>query len=130
MVYRLLFLCEVNASEVTAAFRNDATGSEIVLRGEAKTISAPVVGARTFASLLEPDEAFPEGTASGRYYLARLEVVTHRGQRLDFENPPEDAFRFEEEPENVGLARLAQGIFDPASSFAFPEGHPNRPPER
>ena len=130
LVYRLMFRCEVNVSEVNAAFRNETTGAEIELKGEVKMISAPVVGARTFDAVLQPDEAFPEGTASGRYYLARLEVVTYRGQHLDFENPPEDAFCFEEEPENIGLTKLARGIFDPASSFALPDGHPNKPPKR
>lgn len=130
LVYQLVFFCKVNARTVTAAFRNETTGAEIVLKGEARMIRADVVEARTFAARLEADEGLPEGTASGRYYLARVEVETYRGQLLDFHNPPEEAFRFEEEPDEIILPILARGVLEPASKFLLPDGHPNKPPQR
>lgn len=131
LVYQLVFVCEVNARKVTAAFRNETTGAEIVLMGEAQMTAKPdVVGARTFAALLEADQELSDAAATGRYRLARLEVETYRGQSLDFDNPPEDAFLFEEEPEEIPLPKLARGLVEPASTFVLPPGHPNKFPER
>jgi hypothetical protein len=129
--YQLVFTCEVNARAVTAAFRNETTGAEIVLQGEARMIDKPrVKGTRTFAALLEADEGTSDWAATGRYRLARLEVETYRGKTLDFDNPIEDAFRFEEEPEDLPLPRLARGLVEPVSTFVLPPGHPNALPER
>lgn len=129
--YQLIFTCEVNVRAVTAAFRNETTGAEIVLKGEPQMIDKPkVVGTRTFAASLEADEGTSDWAASGRYRLARLEVETYHGRTLDFDNPPEDAFRFEEEPEDIALPKLARGVTEPASTFVLSPGHPNALPER
>ena len=129
LVYHLVFVCKVNVSTVTAAFRNETTGAEVVLTGEARIIAKPrVVGGRTHAAMLHHDRAMSDDLATGRYRLARLEVNTYGGKPLDFDNPPEDAFHFEEEPEDVDLPRLARGMVEPASTFVLPDGHPNSPP--
>lgn len=67
---------------------------------------------------------------TGRYRLARLTAETYSGKILDFDTPPEDAFRFEQEPEDVDLPCIARGIVKPASCFLLPDGHPNSPPPR
>lgn len=131
LAYQLVFVCPVNIRSVTAAFRNETTGAEIVISGEAQLLDRPRVrGARTQAAVLGFDTESSEEPETGRYRLARLEALTYGGRTLDFDNPPEDAFRFENEPEDATLPRLARGIAAPASSFLLEQGHPNRPVER
>lgn len=131
LAYQLVFICMVNVKTVTAAFRNETTGAEIVLTGEAHMIAEPrVIGARTHAALLQHDQEASDEPATGRYRLARLEARTYGGKPLDFDNPVEDAFRFEEEPEDIDLPKIARGLVESASIFVLPEGHPNKPPIR
>lgn len=130
-VYQIVFVCPVNIETVTAAFRNETTGAEILLTGEAHMIATPRVrGARTHAAVLTFDNDSSDEPETGRYRLARLEARTHRGKKLDFDNPSEDAFRFEDEPADIDLPRLAKGLVNPASTFVLPDGHPNSPPTR
>ncbi len=168
IVYRVEFLCKVNVVFVSAAFRNETTGGEIILEGEADMVAQPRVrGARTFMATLYQqfydqeiveeevveeevvdgevfekevvekeiveeivDQETSDEPEAGRYRLARLTAETFGGKILDFDNPPEDAFLFEEEPEEVDLPTLARGIVKPASGFLLPDGHPNRRPTR
>lgn len=130
LVYQLVFFCAVNVKSVTAAFRNESTGAEIILTGEAHIIPEPRVrGARTHTAHLHHDQEASDEPATGRYRLARLEARTYGGKPLDFNNPVEDAFRFEEEPEDIPLPILARGVVEPASVFVLQKGHPNRPIE-
>lgn len=129
LVYQLVFVCKVNVRTVTATFRNESTGDELTLTGEANLIEKPRVrGARTHAALLQHVPEASDEPATGRYRLARLEARTYGGKPLDFDNPVEDAFRFEDEPEEIDLPRIARGLVEPASVFVLPEGHPNKPP--
>lgn len=131
LVYQLAFFCKLNARTVTAVFRNETTGAEVVLAGEAQMLAKPKYrSARTQAAVLQHDPGASDDLATGRYRLARLEVHTHGGKTLDFDNPPEDAFLFEEEPNDAELPRLARGLIEPASTFVLPEGHPNSLPTR
>jgi len=125
--YQLVFICEVNVESVTAAFRNEVTGEEVVLTGEARMIDQPrVVGARAQAAILDHDKNSSDELATGRYRLARMEAKTYGGKTLDFDNPPEDAFLFEDEPEDIALPKIALGLVEPATTFVLPEGHPNK----
>jgi hypothetical protein len=125
--YQLVFNCRVNVESVTAAFRNEATGEEVVLTGKARMIDKPrVVGARTQVAILDHDQDSSDELATGRYRLARMEAKTYGGKTLDFDNPPEDAFLFEDEPEETELPKIARGLVEPATTFVLPEGHPNK----
>lgn len=129
LAYQIVFLCQVNVETVTAVFRNETTGTELTLTGEARMIEKPRVrGARTHAATLVFDNDASDEPETGRYRLARLEARTYRGKPLDFDNPVEEAFRFEDEPADVELPRLARGVVEPAARFLLPEGHPNLPP--
>ena len=129
--YQLVFVCQVNVSIVSAVFRNESTGGTLVLSGEAHMIAKPRVrGARSHAAVLQLDRAASDEPETGRYRMARLEARTYGGKPLDFDNPPEDAFRFEDEPEDIPLPRLAKGLVEPASTFLLPDGHPNKPPSQ
>jgi hypothetical protein len=127
--YQIAFVCSVNIETVTAVFRNQTTGAEIILTGEAQMIAKPRVrGARTHTALLHVDRDSSDEPETGRYRLARLEARTYRGTRLDFDKPTEDAFSFEDEPAEIDPPRLARGLVEPASRFVLPDGHPNTPP--
>ena len=126
--YQIAFVCSVNIETVTAVFRNQTTGAEIILTGEAQMIAKPRVrGARTHTALLHVDRDSSDEPETGRYRLARLEARTYRGTRLDFDKPTEDAFSFEDEPAEIDPPRLARGLVEPASRFVLPDGHPNTP---
>jgi hypothetical protein len=78
--YQIAFVCSVNIETVTAVFRNQTTGAEIILTGEAQMIAKPRVrGARTHTALLHVDRDSSDEPETGRYRLARLEARTYRG---------------------------------------------------
>jgi hypothetical protein len=130
-----------NVREVTATFRNETTGAEIVLSGEARLVRPGRRGTRRHIASLyydegyldeSPDDVVAETPDLGRYRLARLEATTYEGKTLDFDNPPEDAFRVADEPDESILPRLDR-VEDPFSDevpqatwFEFGEGHPDR----
>jgi hypothetical protein len=129
IAYVVTFVHPVNVDSVTAAFRNEATGKEIVLRGEARMIPLPRHrDRRTFAARLTYSAEGSERAESGDYRLARLEATTWDGKPLDFDNPPARevaSFRFEEEPaDDDRLPRLIDAPF-----FDLEKGHPNTRPD-
>lgn len=127
--YVVVLTYPANIRTVTAAFRNEETGEEILLWGRAHlSARARILGTRTHEARLH---YHGEGTPSlGTYRLARLVAETYSGKPLDFDNPPEDAFRFEDEPDESVLPRIARGpgALPRATWFELPEGHPTRPP--
>ena len=133
LVYAVCFTYPANIRAVTAAFRNETTGEEVSLWGEARLAPGGprLLGTRTHVASLSYRGRETSGPLEpGRYRLARLEAETYRGKRLDFDNPPEDAFRFEDEPDESVVPQIARGpeALDPPTWFFLPEGHPNRPP--
>jgi hypothetical protein len=130
VAYQIAFVCSVNIETVAAVFRNETSGAEITLTGEARMIAKPRVGgARTHIALLHVAHDSSDEPETGRYRLARLEGRTYRGTRLNFDSPTEDGFSFEDEPAEIDPPRLARGMVEPASRFVLPDGHPNTPPD-
>lgn len=134
IVYVMRFNYPANVRNVTATFRNETTGAEIVLIGEASLWHSARRGARTHIARLYVDGDLSEAPDPGRYRLARLEAMTYGGKPLDFDNPPEDAFRIEVEPDETTLPRLDRvrapigNKVTRATWFELPEGHPDQRP--
>ena len=135
IVYVVRFNYPANVRSVTAAFRNDGTGAEIVLRGEARLERTARRGTRKHLARLYYDGDPSEPLTPGTYRFARLEAITNGGKPLDFDNPPEDAFLVEDEPDETTLPRLDRvqgpaGGVTRATWFELPEGHPDKRPTR
>jgi hypothetical protein len=122
--YFLVFTCRANIRTVSATFRNQDTGTELILEGEAQLMEKQTVtGTRKQEAMLYYSADLSEPPDSGRYRLARLVAQTYGGHLLDFDNPPEGiGFYFREESTEV-LPR----IILPESQFRLAEGHPNSP---
>jgi hypothetical protein len=122
--YFVQFTSPTNIREVTATFRNEATGVELALRGVAQLTGEEAIGGtRTQQAHLFYDEGSDAPPEPGRYRLARLEAETYGGKLLDFDNPPdEEAFLFEDEPDDPQLPRILQ-----PTGFIPEEGHPDHP---
>jgi len=129
LVYGVRFNYPANVRTVSATFRNETTGAEVVLLGEASLAPTQRRGTRTQIATLYHVGDPSEELVPGRYRLARLEAITYGGKPLDFDNPPEDGFIFEEEPDETTLPRLDRqqlpgGRVTQATWFEVPEGHP------
>ncbi len=128
--YILVFGCKANVRTVRATFRNQDTGAEVVLAGQAALgedalrIRYPLRDTRVQKAALYFNTDQSEPPVPGRYHLARLEATTYGGHHLDFDNPPEgEGFYFgEESTEN--LPYILERGFQPQ------EGHPNLLPRR
>ena len=120
--YCLVFTCKVKIKSVAATFRNQETGKDILLTGEAQLSDrATVLGTRVQEARLSVDRNMHETMDSGWYRLAWLEAITYGGHSLDFDNPPEDrSFYFREGPTD-DLPKLVRGVLDPPDWFVLPE---------
>jgi hypothetical protein len=122
ITYLVRFGCPSLIESITAVFVNEDTGSEIHMIGwQADNRQERMRGGRiqTVALNLADDSPPPE---PGRYRLANLTAHTYGGKPLDFNNPPEDAFRYGEEPDDLPI------VVD--HMFMLPKGHPNLDPSR
>jgi hypothetical protein len=126
--YCLVFTCKANIRHVSATFRNQETGSEIVLTGEAyPSEQTKIIGTRVHEAQLFNNNDLYESADPGRYRLARLEATTYSGHSLDFDNPSEGiGFNYRDEPTD-DLPKLARGVVDPPDWFVLPKSHPNSP---
>lgn len=116
IMYLVRFTCKANVRTVSAVFVAEESGAEVILEGEVeKKERAPDTRIQT-ALLKQPDEP-TEDLKPGTYHLRRLEVHTHGGQALDFDNPPEEGFHFLEEPGDLPVRVEAV--------WALPKWHPN-----
>ena len=124
IVYLLRFECKANVRSVSAVFVAEESGAEVLLEGEVeKKERAREDGARLQTALLkQPGDPPEEPKKAGTYHLRRLEVHTHAGRTLDFDNPPEGGFRWVEEPAELPVRREA--------AWVLPEWHPDGPPGR
>src|SRR5215210_88497 len=131
IVYVVQFNYPANVQSVAATFRNDTMGEEVVLRGGARLERSARRGTRKHLARLHYDGDPSKSLNPGTYRFARLEAVTYGGKSLDFDNPPEDAFVVQDEPDETTLPRLDR-VQGPASGvtratwFEFPEGHPDK----
>ena len=106
---------------LTVVSEGDLFRAEIILEGEVEKKERARDTRIQTALLKQPDDS-PEDPKPGTYHLRRLEVHTHAGQTLDFDNPPEGGFHFVEEPGDLPIR------VDVA--WALPEWHPNTVPKR
>ena len=135
IVYVVRFNYPANVVSVTAAFRNEDTGSEVVLTGWPEPMRHARRGTRKHLVRMSydherDDNAEPE---PGRYRLVHLEAVTHGGKHLPFDNPTEDAFFFRDEPDEDTLPRQDRqegptGRVTRAAWFDLPDSHPDQLP--
>ena len=116
IMYLIRFKCKANVRMVSAVFVAEESGAEVLLEGEGEKKERAQDTRRQTALLKQPGEP-PEDPKPGTYHLRRLEVHTHGGQALDFDNPPEEGFRFLEEPGDLPIR------VDVA--WALPDWHPN-----
>lgn len=131
--YVVQFNYPANVRSVTAVFRNETTGSEIALKGTPDLMPHVRRGTRRHQVTLyydyeRDDNSEPE---PGRYRLVHLEAITFGERPLAFDNPPEDAFYVQEEPDEATLPRLDRvqmptGEVTRASWFELPDGHPDK----
>ncbi len=132
IVYVVRFNYPANVRGVTAVFRNELTGSEITLSGwpnprrHARRDTRRHVVSMSY-DYERDDNPEPE---PGRYRLVHLEAITHGERSLPFDNPPEDAFFFEDEPDEATLPRLDRvqmptGEVTRATWFELPDSHPD-----
>ena len=134
IVYVVRFNYPANVRNVSATFRNETTGAEIVLTGEASLARSTRRDTRSHVARLRNDDPLSEAPDPGSYQLARLEATTYGGKPLDFDNPPEDAFRVEDEPDETTLPRLNRveppggpaGRSTRATRFKLSKGHPDK----
>ena len=117
--YIVQFTCKANVRMVGAVFVAEESGDEVVLEGEVEK-KEPAPGARLQTALLKQPGEPPEDPKPGTYHLRRLEVHTHAGRTLDFDNPPEGGFRFVEEPTDLPVRTYV--------AWALPEWHPDNTP--
>lgn len=133
IVYVVRFNYPANVRSVTAVFRNEATGSEIALTGWPEPMRHARRGTRRHVVSMSHDherEDNPE-VEPGRYRLVHLEAITHGERPLPFDNPPEDAFFFQDEPDDTLLPRLDRqetpvGEVTRATWFELPNSHPDQ----
>lgn len=116
IMYLIRFKCKANVLTVSAVFVAEESGAEIILEGEVEKKERARDTRIQTALLKQPGEP-PEDPKPGTYHLRRLEVHTHAGQALDFDNPPEEGFRFVEEPGDLPIRVEAM--------WALPEWHPD-----
>jgi hypothetical protein len=116
IMYLIRFKCKANVRMVSAVFVAEESGAEVLLEGEVEKKERAQDTRMQTALLKQPGEP-PEDPKPGTYHLRRLEVHTHGGQALDFDNPPEGGFRFLEEPGDLPIR------VDVA--WALPDWHPN-----
>ena len=121
IMYLVRFKCKANVQTVSAVFVAEESGAEVVLEGEVEK-KERVRDARIQTALLKQPGEPPEDPKPGTYHLRRLEVHTHAGQALDFDNPPEESFHFVPEPGDLPVRVNA--------AWALPEWHPNSNPKR
>lgn len=121
IMYIVQFTCKANVSTVLAVFVAEESGYEVVLEGEVEK-KERARDARLQTALLKQPGDPPEDPKAGTYHLRRLEVHTHAGRTLDFDNPPEGSFRFVEEPADLPVRTYV--------GWALPEWHPNNSPGR
>ena len=121
IMYVVQFTCKANVRTVLAVFVAEESGDEVVLEGEVEKKERARDARLQTALLKQPGEP-PEVPKPGTYHLRRLEVHTHAGRTLDFDNPPEGGFRFAEEPADLPVRTDA--------AWALPEWHPDSPPGR
>ena len=119
--YIVQFTCKANVRTVLAVFVAEESGDEVILEGEVEKRERARDARLQTALLKQPGEP-PEDPKPGTYHLRRLEVHTHAGQILDFDNPPEGSFRFVKDPADLPVRTYV--------GWAVPEWHPNNPPER
>ena len=115
IMYLIRFKCKANVRTVSAVFVAEESGAEVLLEGEVEKKERARDTRMQTALLKQPGEP-PEDPMPGTYPLRRLEVHTHGGQALDFDNPPEEGFRFVEEP---GALPIRVDV-----AWALPEWHP------
>jgi hypothetical protein len=121
IMYLIRFKCKANVQAVSAVFVAEESGAEIILEGEVEKKERARDTRIQTALLKQPDEPL-EDPKPGTYHLRRLEVHTHAGQALDFDNPPEEGFHFVEESADLPVRLDA--------TWALPEWHPNTVPKR
>jgi hypothetical protein len=121
IMYGVQFTCKANVRTVLAVFVAEESGDEVVLEGEVEKKERARDARLQTALLKQPGEP-PEDPKPGTYHLRRLEVHTHAGRTLDFDNPPEGGFRFAEEPADLPVRTHA--------AWALPKWHPNNPTGR
>ncbi len=121
IMYLIQFTCKANVRTVSAVFVAEESGAEVILEGEVEKKERARDTRIQIALLKQPGEP-PEEPKPGTYHLRRLEVHTHAGQVLDFDNPPEEGFHFIEEPGDLPIRAKAM--------WALPEWHPNSPPNK
>jgi hypothetical protein len=121
IMYVVQFTCKANVRTVLAVFVAEESGDEVVLEGEVEKKERARDARLQTALLKQPGEP-PEDPKPGTYHLRRLEVHTHAGRTLDFDNPPEGGFRFAEEPADLPVRTHA--------AWALPKWHPNNPTGR
>lgn len=121
IMYLIRFKCKANVRTVSAIFVAQESGAEVTLEGEVEKKERARDSRIQTALLKQPDDS-PENPKPGTYHLRRLEVHTHAGQTLDFDNPPEGGFHFVEEPGELPIRVEV--------AWALPEWHPNSVPKR
>ncbi len=121
IAYIVQFTCKANVRTVLAVFVAEEFGDEVLLEGEVEKKEWARDARLQTALLKQPGEP-PEDPKPGTYHLRRLEVHTHAGRTLDFNNPPEAGFRLIEEPAELPVRTHV--------AWALPEWHPDNPPGR
>ena len=116
IMYLIRFKCKANVRMVSAVFVAEESGAEVLLEGEVEK-KERARDTRMQTALLKQSGEPPEDPKPVTYHLRRLEVHTHGGQALDFDNPPEGGFRFLEEPGDLPIR------VDVA--WALPDWHPD-----
>lgn len=121
------FVSTQNIRGVTAMFVREGSGEKYALAGEAKLMEkTAVLGWLTHQALLRHDPTESDGLVPGVYRLRFLQADSYGNKRLDFDNPPEEAFRFEDEDDELPRSLLPQGPI----GFVLDERHSHRRPSR
>ncbi len=108
IMYIVQFTCKANVRTVLAVFVAEESGDEVVLEGEVEKKERARDARLQTALLKQPGEP-PDDPKSGTYHLRRLEVHTHAGRTLDFDNPPKGASTSGRSPETSPCARGGVG---------------------
>ena len=122
IMYLIRFKCKANVRTVSAVFVAEESGAEVILEGEVEKKERARDTRIQIALLKQPGGEPPQDPEPGIYHLRRLEVHTHAGQALDFDNPPEERFHFVKEPGDLPIRTDA--------AWALPEWHPDSPSKR
>jgi hypothetical protein len=133
IVYVVRFNYPANVRSVTAVFRNETTGTEIVLSGLPDPMRHARRGTRQHIVRMSYDYERQENSEPepGRYRLVHIEAITYKERLLAFDNPPEDGFLFENEPDDATLPRLDRvqmptGEVTRATWFELPASHSDK----